>query len=184
MPCHFLCVAELVTVGGAAKRDEDGGTTCGGDFCCGDSSCSTHNHICPAKAFRHMSKESHNLRVNFMPRVCRTHGVIITLPCLMHDGQLVLSRREAVHGIHNSTIDGQRALTTAGNQEAKWLCCRARHEGEKFLTHRTSRDDSLRSPGACRNFITGGDSCRNFSEHLVGETRLCVGLEDHVWYVT
>ncbi len=98
----------------------------------------------------------------------------------MHDGQLIFSRRQPVHGIDERAVDGQRTLASAGYEQAKRLFEVSRGNRKKLRAHRAAGNDGLFSPGPCRNFIAGGDSLGEFGEEFVGQARLRVWFEDDI----
>ncbi len=105
LPSADLRVAQLVAVGRPSERNEDGGSTRGSDFRCGDGSCPTYNHICPGKAIGHVREEGDNLRVDFAPRIGGAYGIIIAFAGLMHDGQFAFPCGQTVHGLDQRPVD-------------------------------------------------------------------------------
>src|SRR5207249_7178158 len=114
---HFLRIAELMAVRRPAKRDKDGGAARSGDFRGGDGSCAANNNVCPGKALRHVCEEGDNFCFDFAPRISRAYSVVIALAGLMNNGQFALARREAVHGVDKCSVDWQRPLASAGDEQ-------------------------------------------------------------------
>ena len=144
---HFLRVAQLMAVGGASERNEDRGAARGGYFRDGDRSCAANDHIGPGKAFRHVAEERDNFRAIPCCSVGGLHHIIVALAGLMHDLQLVFSRRKKLHRIDERAIDRQRALAPAGNQQTQRLFRLARLDREKFFAHGTSGYHGFFAPG-------------------------------------
>src|SRR5439155_22059224 len=68
-------------------------------------------------------------------------GVVITLAGLMNDGQLILSLGQTIHRIHESSIDWQRALAAARNEQAQGLSWFVRRDGKELRAHRARSEE-------------------------------------------
>src|SRR5208337_543291 len=88
------------------------------------------------------------------------YGIIVAFAGLVHNLQLILSRREKIHGIHKGPIDGQSALAASRNEQVKGFLGLAGRNREELRAHRAAGDDGLFSPPTGRNFIAGGNALR------------------------
>ncbi len=103
---HGGGIARLVGVGGGAEGDEDGGASGGGNFRHGDRARAADDQVCLGKALRHILDKGNDLRVEFAPRICVSHRIIVTFSGLMHDEKLIFSHRETSSDVDYRPIDG------------------------------------------------------------------------------
>src|SRR5438477_4216556 len=111
---HFLRVAQLMTIRGSTKGNENCRPARCRNFGGGNCSRAANNQIGPCKALGHVAEEWHNFGIEFAARISGSNRIVVALAGLVHNTQFILASSKEIHGIDECSIDEKRPLAASG----------------------------------------------------------------------